>query len=164
VDGGKSWRAGSGAIFDLRAWKSRPAGWTSADAAGLPILPGLVRYDEIGVRRELRHAVRFTAAKTRRAYIAPATHFASRSNDPHLPPMGLRVRLRADFDTAKFSPINRALLDGLKKYGMILADNGGDWFVSGAPDPRWDDEDLGTLRRVKGLDFEVVKMGPLTTR
>ena len=164
LDGGKSWKAGSGAIFDLHTGKSRPAGWTSADAAGLPILPGLARYDEIAIRKELRHALRFTVQKTRHAYVPPATHFASRSNDPKLPPMGLRVRLRADFNTAGFGPNAKVILEGLKKYGLILADNGGDWFVSGTPDPRWNDEELQSLRKVKGGDFEVVKMGPRTAK
>ena len=163
-DGGKGWHAGSGAIFDLRTGKSRPAGWTSADAAGLPILPGLARYDEIAIHKELRHALRFTVQKTRRAYVPPATHFASRSDDPKLPPMGMRVRLRADFNTVGFGPNARVILDGMKKFGLILADNGNDWFVCGAPDPRWNDDELQSLRKVKGGDFEVVKMGPMTTR
>lgn len=158
------WKAGSGAIFDLTTNKLRPAGWTSADAAGLPIFPGLVRYDEIVEQGELRHALRFTVRKTQRAYIPPATHFASRSTDPNLPPMGLRVRLRADYDVSRFPDCAQVILRGLKTYGMILADNGGDWFVSGAPDPRWNDDELGTLKRVKVSDFEVVETGPLVTR
>jgi hypothetical protein len=156
-----SWKAGSGAIFDLKSNKLRPAGWTSADAAGLPIFPGLVRYDEIVQRKELTHAVRFTARRTRRAYVPPATHWASRSNDPGLPPMGMRVRLKADFDIAPYPPAIQVILRGLKKHGMILADNGGDWFITGAPDPRWDDQMLGLLKRVKGRSFEVVKMDGL---
>jgi hypothetical protein len=158
------WKAGSGAIFDLTTNKLRPSGWTSADAAGLPIFPGLARYDEIVEQGELRHALRFTVRKTQRAYIPPATHFASRSTDPNLPPMGLRVRLRADYDISRFPASAQVILRGLKTYGMILADNGGDWFVSGAPDPRWNDEELGTLKRVKVSDFEVVETGPLVTR
>lgn len=161
--GGK-WTAGSGAIFDLTSNKLRPAGWTSADAAGLPIFPGLVRYDEIVERGELRHALRFTVRKTQRGYIAPATHWASRSSDRTLPPMGLRVRLRRDFDVSKYPPSARVILNGLKTYGMLLADNGGDWFVSGAPDPRWNDDDLATLKRVKVRDFEAVETGPLITK
>jgi hypothetical protein len=161
---GRGWRAGSGAIFDLTTGTRRPAGWTSADAAGLPILPGLARYDEVVGRGALRHALRFTCVRTRRAYVAPATHFASRSNDPRLPPMGMRVRLKASFDTAKFPPQARVILDGLKRHGLLLADNGGDWFISGAPDPRWDDEQLAALKRVKGHDLEVVRMGPMVTR
>ena len=154
----KRWRAGSGAIFDLRSNSPRPAGWTSADAAGLPIFPGLARYDEAVEVGVIRHALRFTCARTRRAYIAPARHFASASNDPGLPPMGMRVRLRAGFDVSSFAGAARVILTALKTYGMILADNGSDWFVSGAPDPRWNDEELGTLRRVRGADFEVVSL------
>ncbi len=161
---GKSWRAGSGAVFDLTSGALRPAGWTSADAAGLPIFPGLVRYEEAVETGAIRHALRFTCTRTRRAYVAPARHFASTNTDPHLPPMGMRVRLQADFDVEPFPPAARVILTALKTYGMILADNGSDWFISGAPDPRWDDDAIGTLRRVKGSDFEVVKMGPATTR
>ncbi|HJT76034.1 MAG TPA: hypothetical protein VJ739_02435 [Gemmataceae bacterium] len=158
------WKAGSGAIFDLNSNALRPAGWTSADAAGLPIFPGLVRYDEVHEQKVIAHALRFTVKRTRRAYVWPARHFASRQTDPHLPPMGMRVRLKASYDTARFSPAVRVILTGLKKYGMFVADNGGDWFVSGAPDPRWNDEELATLKRVRGRDFEVVRMGQLVTR
>ena len=162
---GRPWRAASGAVFDLKKrTPQRPAGWTSADAAGLPIFPGLVRYDEVVERKEITHALRFTVRKSRRAYVPPATHFASRSNDPNLPPMGMRARLKAGYDLSKFPAPAQVILTALKKYGMIVADNGGDWFVSGAPDPRWDDEILGTLKRVKGGDFEVVEMGGLVTR
>jgi len=164
VDGGKSWKAYSGAVFDLRSPKPRPQGWTSADAAGLPILPGLARYDEIGVAKKLTHALRFTVTKSRRAYVAPATHFASPHRDANLPPMGMRVRLRADYDLSRFTGSARVILEGLKTYGMILADNGGDWFISGAPDERWVHDELVQIRKVKGRDLEVVKMGPLTTR
>ena len=160
---GKGWRAGSGAIFDLRSNKLRPAGWTSADAAGLPIFPGLVRYDEVVEEKAIRHALRFTCRRTRRAYVPPATHFASRSSDPNLPPMGMRVRLKAGYDLSKFPPTARVVLQALKTYGMLLADNGGDWFISGAPDPRWDNEALTTLKRVKGRDLEVVRMNGLVT-
>jgi hypothetical protein len=163
-EGGKRWKAGSGAIFDLKSNALRHAGWTSADAAGLPILPGLVRCDEVIQQKELTHAVRFTCVKTRKAYLAPATHFASRSDDPNLPPMGMRVRLKASVDISKFPPAAQTILAGLRKYGMLLADNGSDWFITGSPDPRWDDDVLSTLKRIKGRDFEVVKMGPLTTR
>ena len=161
---GKSWTAGSGAIFDLNSNKLRPAGWTSADAAGLPVFPGLVRYDETVGQKAIAHALRFTCVRTRRAYVAPATHFASRRTEANLPPMGMRVRLRANFDTSAFPPQARVILDALKKYGMFLADNGGDWFLSGAPDPHWNDEEINTLRRVKGRDFEVVRMENLVTR
>jgi hypothetical protein len=162
-DGG-GYRAGSGAIFDLGSNKPRPAGWTSADAAGLPIFPGLVRYDEVAERKEIRHALRFTVSRSRRAYVAPARHFASRSEDPALPPMGMRVRLRKDFDAGAFPPRARVILTALQRYGMFLADNGSDWYLSGAPDPRWNDDELQTLKRVRGADLEVVRMGSLTTR
>jgi hypothetical protein len=162
-DGGKSWKAGSGAIFDLTKNTLRPATWTSADAAGLPVFPGLVRYDEIVEQKELTHAIRFTIVKSRRAYVAPARHWASNSDDPKRPPMGMRVRLKADYDISKFPASAQVILKGLKKYGMIVADNGGDWFISGAPDPRWNDGELETLKRVKGKDFEVVKMAEMIT-
>ncbi len=162
--GGKSWRAGSGAIFDLASNKLRPAGWTSADAAGLPVFPGLVRYDEVMEKKAILHALRFTCVRTRHAYVAPATHFASRLTDANLPPMGMRVRLRADFDISKFPPEAQVILTALKKYGMLLADNGSDWFLSGAPDPRWNDDALNTLKRVKGHDFEVIQMPAPVTR
>ncbi len=161
---GRGWRAGSGAIFDLASNTTRRAGWTSADAAGLPILPGLVRYDEVVEKKAIRHALRFTCRLTRHAYVAPARHFASRSDDPKLPPMGMRVRLKASVPIDRFPPEARVILAALKAYGMLLADNGSDWFVSGAPDPRWDDEAIGTLKRITGRDFEVVKMGRPVTR
>jgi len=155
---GQGWRCGSGAVFDLSSNALRPAGWTSADAAGLPIFPGLARYDEV-VRGAIPHALRFTASRTRRAYVSPARHFASDDASPRLPPMGMRVRLKASFDTSRFPPQSRVVLECLKRYGMLLADNGTDWFVSGAPDARWDDEDLNALKTVRGEWFEVVKMG-----
>lgn len=161
---GKGWRAGSGAVFDLRKNTRRPAGWTSADAAGLPIFPGLVRYDEVVEQKAIRHALRFTVRRSRRAYVPPASHFASRSNDPNLPPMGMRVRLKASFDLSRYPSSAQVILKALQTYGMILADNGSDWFISGAPDPRWNDEELAAIKRVTGNDLEVVKMGPLTTR
>lgn len=161
---GKGWKADCGAVFDLKSGTSRPAGWTSADAAGLPIFPGLVRYDEVTGQKEIRHAVRFTCQRTRRACVAPATHFASRSNDPALPPMGMRVQLKASYDISGFPPSAQVILKALKKYGMILADNGGNWFVSGAPDPRWNDEEIGTLKRLTGNDFEVVRVPAPTSR
>ena len=154
------WRAGSGAIWSLRSNRLRPAGWTSADAAGLPILPGLARYDEVA-RGVIDHALRFTVSRTRRAYVYPARHYASDLTDPDLPPMGLRLRLRADFPTRGFPPQARVVLEALKRYGMIVADNGSDWFISGAPDPRWDNDDLHSLGRVKGSDFEVVDTSSL---
>lgn len=159
--GNGNWKAGSGAIFDLTSNKLRPLGWTSADAAGLPIFPGLVRYDEVVEQGEIRHALRFTVRKTLRAYILPATHFASRSKDPNLPPMGLRVRLRADYDISKFPKSAQVILTALKKYGMFLADNGSDWFVTGTPDNRWIDDELHTLKRIKGRDLECLDTGEL---
>lgn len=154
------WRAGSGAIFELSSDKLRPDGWTSADAAGLPVFPGLVRYEEVA-DGEIRHALRFTVERTQRAYIHPARHFASRHRDRTLPPMGLRVRLRSDYDITGYPRSAQVILTALKKYGMLLADNGSDWFISGSPDPRWKDRDLATLKRVKGRDFECVYTGPL---
>jgi len=150
-----SWTAGSGAVFDLRGYALRPDGWTSADAAGLPILPGLVRYEEVAAG-EIRHALRFTAPRTRRAYVWPARHFASSLTDPALPPMGQRFRLRADADLSGFSAEALVIARALQTYGMILADNGSAWFVSGAPDERWDNGALRDLRRLRGSDFEAV--------
>ncbi|MBI3410125.1 MAG: hypothetical protein HY040_17420 [Planctomycetes bacterium] len=161
---GRGWKAASGAIFDLKSNKLRPAGWTSADAAGLPILPGLVRYDEAVEQKKIEHALRFTVAKSRRGYVAPATHFASRHADENLAPMGMRVRLKTDFNMAGYPAEAQVILKALQHYGMIVADNGGDWFLSGAPDPRWNDDNLRALKKVKGRDFEVVKMGTVVTR
>jgi hypothetical protein len=149
------WRAGSGAIWNLRSNRLRPAGWTSADAAGLPILPGLARYDEVA-RGRINHALRFTVGRSRRAYVYPARHFASSLTDPDLPPMGLRLRLRAGFPVAGFPRQARIVLTALKRYGMIVADNGSSWYVSGAPDSRWSNDQLHTLHRVHGSDFVVV--------
>jgi hypothetical protein len=155
VRGGRRWRAGSGAIFNLRSNRLRPAGHTSADAAGLPILPGLARYEEVR-RGRIDHALRFTVPRTRRAYVYPARHFASSSDDPDLPPMGARFRLRSGFDTSGFGPQARVVLQALKRYGMILADNGSAWYLSGAPHRGWDNDDLHDLGRVRGGDFEMV--------
>ncbi|HEU0077016.1 MAG TPA: hypothetical protein VFQ76_05160 [Longimicrobiaceae bacterium] len=163
VNAGQSWTAGSGAVFDLNSNALRPAGWTSADAAGLPIFPGLVRYDEGVEQKEIRHALRFTCPVTRRAYVAPARHFASSRTDTNLPPMGMRVRLRADFDVSSYPANVQVILNAMKKYGMLLADNGSGWYVSGAPDPRWNDEELATLSGVRGRDFQVVRMGTVVT-
>jgi len=160
---GTGWHCGSGAIFNMHSNALRPAGWTSADAAGLPIFPGLVRYDEVVLRGEINHALRFTVNNTRRAYVSPATHWASSSTDPNRPPMGMRVRLKAAFNITGYPPAAQVILRALKKYGMFVADNGGDWFISGAPDARWDDEVLNTLKNVKGSNFEVVKMGTIIT-
>jgi hypothetical protein len=164
VGNGASWIIGSGAVFDLNSNALRPEGWTSADAAGLPIFPGLVRYDEVFEQREIRHALRFTVGRSRRAYIYPARHFASGDPDPNLPPMGMRVRLKASFDMSSYSAANQVILRALKKYGMFVADNGPGWFLSGAPDPRWSNDDLGLLKNIKGFNFEVVRMGPVMTK
>ncbi|HYX28180.1 MAG TPA: hypothetical protein VE863_06410 [Pyrinomonadaceae bacterium] len=153
-----SWRAASSAVFDLKTNALRPDGWTSADAAGLPIFPGLVRYDEVFEQREIKHALRFTVKKSRRAYVFPARHCASSETDPALPPMGMRLRLKASFDIKQFSPANQVILRALKKYGMFLADNGGNLFLSGAPDMRWSDDELSQLKIVRAADFEVVRM------
>jgi hypothetical protein len=151
-----SWNADSGAVFDLGSDALRPDGWTSADAAGLPILPGLARYDEIVGEGVLDHALRFTVGTTQSAHVYPATHDAGDTDDPSYPPMGLRVRLKADFDVSGFPPVVQTILRGLKKYGMMVADNGADWYVGGAPDPRWSDEALHALDGVTGADFEAV--------
>jgi hypothetical protein len=155
---GPGWRCGSGAVFDLRSNALRPDGWTSADAAGLPILPGLVRRDEV-LSGPIRHALRFTVQRTQRAYVHPATHFASSRTDPDLPPMGLRVRLKASYDLARFHGASRVILDGLKRYGMFVADNGGDWFITGETNTAWDDDDLDQLKTVHASSFEVVQLG-----
>ena len=151
----KGKKAGSGAIWNLSSSTLRPDGWTSADAAGLPILPGLARYDEVAAG-SIGHALRFTVQHTRKAHVWPARHDASALTDPNLPPMGLRLRLRAGFDTSGFPPQARVVLEALKRYGMMVADNGSSWYISGAPDPHWDNDDLHTLGLVKGSDFEVV--------
>jgi hypothetical protein len=160
---GGGWRAGSGAIFDLRSNRLRPAGWTSADAAGLAILPGLARYDEVA-RGRIDHALRFTVQRTRRAYVWPARHYASSRTDPDLPPMGLRFRLKRSSPIAGFPRQARIVLQALKEYGMILADNGSNWYVSGAPHPKWSNEQLHTLHRVPGSAFEVVDVSSLPRR
>jgi hypothetical protein len=154
-NGGASWRAGSGAIYNLKSNKVRPAGWTSADAAGLPILPGLALYEDVK-RGKINHALRFTVSRSRRAYIYPARHFASSNTDPNLPAMGQRLRLKASFDTSGYPRQARIVLNALKRYGMIVADNGSDWFISGAPSKGWDNDQLNSLKRVEGSNFEVV--------
>ncbi len=159
-EAGGGWRAGSGAIFDLYSSALRPDSWTSADAAGLPILPGLVRYDEVAAGA-IHHAIRFTARRTQRAYVWPARHYASNIQDPDVPPMGQRFRLRADFDLSEFSPPTRVILTAMRDYGLILADNGSDWYISGVPDERWDNDLLRELRRVQGSDFEAVDVSSL---
>jgi hypothetical protein len=157
---GSRWSAGSGAVWNLRSNALRPAGWTSADAAGLPIFPGLARYDEVA-RGVIDHALRFTVAHTRRAFVYPARHYASSSDDLSLPPMGLRVRLKASVDISGFPRQARIVLQALKTYGMILADNGSNWYISGAPNPHWSNDDLHTLGRITGADFEVVDTSSL---
>jgi hypothetical protein len=157
---GSSWTAGSGAIWNLRSNKLRPRGWTSADAAGLPILPGLARYDEVK-RGRIDHALRFTTDRTRRAFIYPARHFASDLTDPNLPAMGQRLRLRRNYDISRFPRQARIVLKTLKRFGMIVADNGSPWYLSGAPDSRWSNDQLRTLGRVAGSAFEVVDTAAL---
>jgi hypothetical protein len=157
---GPGWQAGSGAAWDLRSNPTRPQGWTSADAAGLPILPGLARYDEVAAGT-INHALRFTVWRSQRAYVAPASHAAGATDDPNYPPMGLRLRLKADYDLSGVSGQSRVILEALKRYGMIVADNGSSWFISGASDPRWDDEDLNQIKRVPASAFEVVQSGPV---
>ncbi|MBN1438224.1 MAG: hypothetical protein JW929_02350 [Anaerolineales bacterium] len=157
---GSGWQAGSGAIFDLSSNALRPDGWTSADAAGLPILPGLARYDEVQTGA-IRHALRVTVKETYRGYIRPATHFASRAMNPDLPPMGLRLRLRADYDVSRFTGDARVILEALKRYGLIVADNGSSWFITGETDSRWNDEDLNQLKTVPGSAFEAVYTGEI---
>jgi hypothetical protein len=152
---GAGWSAASGAKFDLRTGKARPAGWTSADAAGLPILPGLARPGAI------THALRVTVPRSQKAYVAPARHAAGASDDPGLPPMGLRLRLKASFDTSRFHGQALVILKALKKYGLIVADNGSPWYITGTPDGRWDDDNLHTLGSVPGSAFEAVRSGRL---
>jgi hypothetical protein len=158
--GGKGWRAGSGAIWDLGSNHLRPAGWTSADAAGLPILPGLARYSELS-HGGIDHALRFTVSRTRHAYVYPARHQASDLTGANLPAMGQRLRLKAGYDISHFPKQARAVLRALKLYGMIVADNGSDWYISGAPSPGWNDDALHTLGQVKGSAFEVVNTSSL---
>jgi hypothetical protein len=157
---GNRWHAWAGATWSLRSNRVRPAGWTSADAAGLPIFPGLARYDEVR-RGVIDHALRFTVERTRRSYLYPARHFASSPTDPNLPPMGLRVRLKASFDVRPFPRQARIVLVALKRYGMMVADNGADWYITGAPNRGWSNDQLHTLGRVKGSDFEVVDTSKL---
>jgi hypothetical protein len=160
---GLGWEAGSGAVFNLRSNALRPEGWTSADAAGLPIFPLLVRYPEVHAGR-IDHALRMTVPRTQRGYIHPATHFASSSSDPALPPMGLRLRLKASYSLAGFHGQSLIVLRALKRYGLIVADNGSPWYITGAPDPRWNDADLEQIKRVPGSAFEAVYSGPIRHR
>jgi hypothetical protein len=153
------WNADSGAVFNLSSNALRPNGWTSADAAGLPITAGLVRFEDIATG-SLTHAVRVTAQCTQRAYIHPATHQAGKDN-PSCPPMGARFRLKASVDTSKFTGQSKIILEGLKRYGMIVADNGSNWFITGSVDSRWDQNDLEQLKTVSGGSFEAVETGAL---
>jgi hypothetical protein len=153
---GDGWQAGSGAIFDLRSNRLRPRGWTSADAAGLPIFPGLVRYPEVAAG-EIPHALRFTVSRTRRAFVFPARHYASALTDPDLPAMGQRLRLKRSVRIDALPRQARVVARALQRYGMLVADNGSDWFISGAPHPHWDNDDLRALKRLRGSDFEVVR-------
>lgn len=157
---GAGWNADSGAVFDLNSNALRPERWTSADAAGLPILPGLVRYDEVK-SGEITHALRFTVSKTQKAYIHPAVHWASSITDASYLPMGARLRLRADYDISSYTGDARVILEALKKYGMIVADNGSNYFITGATDSRWNDTDLNQLKTVPGSAFEVVYTGEI---
>jgi hypothetical protein len=157
---GNHWDADVGVNWDLGSNALRPAGWTSADAAGLPILPGLVRYDEVAAGH-IDHAVRFTVHDSQKGYILPATHDASSSTNAALPPMGLRLRLKASFSLAGYHGESLVILQALKTYGMIVADNGSSWYISGAADPRWNDDDLSQLKGVPGSAFEAVDTGPI---
>jgi hypothetical protein len=161
--GSVGWKADSGAIWDLTKNQVRPARWTSADAAGLAILPGLVRYDEVVEKKSIEHALRFTLRKTRQAYVPPASHWASEHHDDDLPPMGMRVRLKVDYDLSGFGEEAMVILLALKKYGMFLADNGSDLFISGAHHPRWNADALRQLKRVTAKDLEVVEMIDMQT-
>ena len=160
INNGASWNASSGAMYDLTNYALRPDGWTSADAAGLPIFPGLVRYDEVAAG-SINHAIRFTAAQTQRAYVWPARHFASSITDTNVPPMGQRFRLKATFDMSGFHPDVQVILQAMKTYGIILADNGSNWFISGAPDERWDNNVLNQLKTIPGSNFEAVDVSSL---
>jgi hypothetical protein len=150
-----SWWAGSGAVFDLSADTLRPAGWTSADAAGLPVFPGLIRYDEVA-GGEITHAIRFTAQHTQNAYVWPARHSASSITNPNVPALGQRFRLKAAVDISGYSARNQVILRAFKKYGLILADNGSNWYFSGTHDDRWSDDELNQLKNLRGSNFEAV--------
>lgn len=156
------WDAASGATWSLTSNALRPAGWTSADAAGLPILPGLARYDEVAAG-VVKHALRVTFSRTRKAYVTPARHYASSSTDPTRPAMGMRLRLKASYDLSRFHGEALVIMKALKRYGLIVADNGSNWFITGASDARWNDTDLNQLKSVPGTAFEVLNTGPLVT-
>jgi hypothetical protein len=157
-----SWTGATGAVFDLRQNSLRPDGWTSADAAGLPILPGLVRYDEVA-SGQIRHALRLTAPRTNDTFVWPARHYASHLDGEAYPPMGQRFRLKASYDISGFDPMIQVILQAMKTYGLMLADNGSAWFITGAPDPHWNDDVLSQLKRVTGADLEAVDVSSLQT-
>lgn len=157
---GAGWDAGSGAVFNLRSNALRPDGWTSVDAAGLPIFPLLVRYEDVH-RGVIDHALRVTVPRTQRGFIDPATHFASDSSDPNLPPMGLRLRLKASYSLVGFHGQALVILKALKRYGLIVADNGSPWYITGAPNAHWNDQNLEEIKRVPGSAFEAVQSGPI---
>ena len=157
---GAGWKASNGAVFNLRSNALRPEGWTSADAAGLPILPLLARYPEVKTGA-IKHALRVTVPRTQKGYIHPATHFASSSADASLPPMGLRLRLKADYSLAGFSGQALVILQALKRYGLIVADNGSPWYITGAPNGNWDEASLEHIKSVPGSAFEAVESGPI---
>lgn len=160
---GASWDADSGAVFDLTINDNHPETWTSADAAGLPIFPGLVRYEEVVEQGAVHHALRFTVSQSQAGYILPAGHYASSSTDPNLPPMGLRLRMKADYDCSGLASEIQVLCTAFKTYGIIVADNGADWFVSGAPNPNWNDDALHDIDGITGDAFEVVYTGDIRT-
>lgn len=157
---GTGWQAASGARFDLRSSDLRPLGWTSADAAGLPIFPGLVRYEEVAAG-QIRHAIRITFSRTQRGYILPATHFASSDTNPNLPAMGLRLRLKSSYNVSQLSGQSRVIATAMQRYGVIVADNGSNWFFQGARSTGWSDDDLNQLKSIPGTAFEVVDTGPV---
>jgi hypothetical protein len=157
-----SWNAGSAAVWDMLANQKRPWTWTSADAAGLPIVPGLVRYDEVAAG-EIRHAIRFTLPQSRNAVVPPASHWAGNSTNSSAPPMGMRLRLKSSFNVSGFPARVQVILNAMKKYGLIMADNGSAMYISGAPDDRWDNDELHTLGQVSASAFEVVQMSPVYT-
>jgi len=157
-----SWDVGSAAVWDMLGNEMRPWTWTSADAAGLPIFAGLVRYDEVS-SGQIQHALRFTLSRSRQAFVPPASHWAPNSQDPLAAPMGMRLRLKANFDVSGFSAANQVILNALKKYGMMMADNGSSMYLSGVPDDRWNNDDLHNLGQITASDFEVVLMNPIYT-
>ena len=158
--GGSGWEASNGAVFNFNSNALRPDCWTSGDAAGLPILPGLVRYEEVAAGA-INHALRFTVQQTQKAFTHPATHYASSLTGANYPPMGLRARVKSSYDISSFYGESRVVLNALKKYGMFVSDNGGSWFITGATDSRWDDDDLDQLKTVPGSEFEVVQLGTI---